>query len=207
MSFSIPIEPVQNLGGEQSFYTRRIIEESGQTAPYGTPVQVNSSDGGLQAWPGTVYSDSLAGFLAEGSGFSNLSTTGSGAPQGLTPVLGPGSVIGNYPANPNEPLAVITPALVPINDGRAAFYVAFPGSVFVGVVGDAGVAIATTNQMVGASYGLTKDPVNAYWYVDTSKTGSDAVVQIVQLDPRDAVGTVGGRLFFVVLNSAAQVIA
>lgn len=204
-NFSIAIEPVQNLGGALSFPVRRVVEEAGQTAPYGTPVSINTSDGGLQAWNGTTVTDGIAGVLEEGSGFSNLSSTGVGAPQGFTPVLGAGSVIGSYSANPNQSLAVITPPGVPINDGRAGYFVASPTTAFVAKVGNAGSAVATTNQLVGAQYGLTKD-TNNYWYVDTSKTGASAVLEIVALDRRDAVGTVGGRVWFVFLVAAQQVI-
>lgn len=208
-NFSIPIEPVQDVGGAVSFEMRRVIEESGQTAPYGTPVQINATDGGLMAWAGSVVVESIAGILAEGNGFSNLGTTGVGAPQGFTPVLGAGSVVGSYAANPNQPAAVITPSLVPINDGRAGYFVASPTTVFVAKVGNAGSAIATTNQMLGTAanqFGLTKDS-NNYWYVDTSKTGGSACVQLVGLDPRDPVGTVGGRVFFVFMTAATQILS
>ncbi|MFZ0660157.1 MAG: hypothetical protein WAM05_15640 [Candidatus Binataceae bacterium] len=208
-NFAIPIEPEQNTSGAVSFLIRRIVEESGQTAPYGTPVNVNGTDGGLQAWAGSASANTLAGFLQEGCGFSNLGTTGAGAPQGFTPVLGPGSVIGNYAANPNEPLAVITPSLVPINDGRAGFYVASPTMVFCGKLGTSATVtpVATTNQIVGVQYGLTKDTGNPYWYVDTDKTGGSVAVEIVGLDPRDPVGTVGGRVLFVVLPAVVQITA
>ncbi len=208
-NFSIAIEPYQNTSGAVSFLTRRVIEESGQTAPYGTPVQISASDGGLLAWAGTVVVESIAGILAEGNGFSNLGTTGTGAPQGLSGVLGLGSVVGNYAANSNQPAAVITPALVPINDGRASYYVASPVTVFTGKLGNAGAAAATTNQLLGTAanqFGLTKD-TNNYWFVDTAKTGANACVQIVGLDPRDAVGTVGGRVLFVFMPAATQILA
>ena len=91
---------------------------------------INATDGGVQAWNGTTVVNGLAGFAAENA--SNLGTTGAGAPQGFTPVLGPGSVIGSYAANANQPLAVITPSLVPINDGGISFVCASPGIVFVG---------------------------------------------------------------------------
>jgi hypothetical protein len=135
---------------------------------------------------------------------SNLGSTGSGAPQGFTPVLGPGSVIGNYKANPaNQSGAVITPSLVPINDGLINVVLAAPGTVFVGKCGTSGAAAATTNQMVSALMGLALD-TNGYWYVATQLTN---LVQIVALDPRDAVGTVGGRLWFTFQNAAVGLFA
>jgi hypothetical protein len=204
-NFSGPIEPAQNIGGALSFLIRRIIEEAGQTAPYGTPVQVNSSDGGLQAWVGTATANTLAGFLQEGCGFSNLGSTGSGAAQAFTPVLGPGSVVGNYAANANQPSAVITPSLVPINDGMAGFYVASATTVFTAHYGTSGSATATTNQIVGTQVGLTKD-TNNYWYADAGKTGGNAAIEIVGLSPLDPVGTVGGRVLFVVLPAFLQIV-
>jgi hypothetical protein len=201
-NFAGPIEPVQNLGGAVSFPMLAIIEESGQTFNAYTPVSINGTDGGVQVWNGSTITNGIAGFAAVNA--SNLATTGAGAPQGFTPVLGPGSVVGNYKANPNQPLAVITPSLVPINDGTIQFFVAGLATVFVGKVGTTGSAIATTNQMVGAQFGMTLD-TNGYWYVDTAKTGASAVLQVSQLDPRDAVGTVGGRLWFTILATSQQV--
>jgi len=94
--------------------------------------------------------------------------------------------------------------LVPINDGLINVVLAAPGTVFVGKCGTSGqTAIATTNQMVSTLAGLTLD-TNGYWYVDTSKTNT---IQIVALDPRDAVGTVGGRLWFTFQNAAVGLFA
>ena len=207
-NFSIPIEPVANLGGAVSFPVLHIIEEATQTAPAGTPCMINATDGGVQAWDGSTVTAGIAGFLIEN--FSNLATTGLGAPQGFSPVLGAGSTIGSYAANPNQPLAVITPSLVPINDGGVSFAVGFPGTEFVAALGSSAAtsntAVATANQYVGQAYGLTKD-ANGYWYVDINVTGANAVARITQLDPRDAVGTVGGRVWFTVVSTAAQLLA
>jgi len=203
-NFSGPIEPVQNLGGAVSFPTESLIEEAGQTFNAWTPVCL-AADGGVQVWGGTAAPGlgAIIGVASENA--SNLASTGSGAPQGFTPVLGPGSVIGNYKANPaNQPGAVVTPSLVPINDGLINVVLAAPGTVFVGKCGTSGqTAIATTNQMVSTLAGLTLD-TNGYWYVDTSKTNT---IQIVALDPRDAVGTVGGRLWFTFQNAAVGLFA
>jgi hypothetical protein len=43
---------------------------------------------------------------------------------------------------------------------------------------------------------MTKDTGNNYWYIDSAKTGANAVANIVGLDPLDPVGTVGGHIFF-----------
>lgn len=200
-NFAGPIEPVRNQGGATSFPAQALIEESGQTFSAYTPVSINATDGGVQAWNGTTVTAGIAGFALVSA--SNLATTGAGAPQGFTPVLGPGSVVGNYAANPNQPLAVITPALVPINDGTILFALPYPSSIFVGKYGVTGTATATTNQLVGTTAGLTKD-TNTYWYVDGGKSGGSVVLTIVQLDPRDAVGTVGGRVWFKILSASVQ---
>src|SRR5271170_4994594 len=97
-NFSGPIEPVGNLGGAVSFLSSYLIEEATQTFVAYTPVQINTTDGGVQAWDGTTTTNGIAGFSLANA--SNLATTGFGAPQGFTPVLGPGSIIGSYPANP-----------------------------------------------------------------------------------------------------------
>lgn len=200
-NFSGPIEPVGNLGGAVSFDSSYLIEELSQTFVAYTPVQINATDGGVQAWDGTTVANGIAGFALAPA--SNLSATGFGAPQGFTPVLGPGSVIGSYPANPNQPQAVITPPGVPFNDGRILFATSVSVTVFVGNIGTTGSVIATNNNQVGVKYGMTKD-TNNFWYVDTAKTGGNAVVQIVKLDPRYAPGTVGGLVWFTVLPAAAQ---
>ena len=202
---AIIIEPIQNQGGAVSFPVRSQIEAAGQTYYAGTPVQVRATDGGVVAWAGTAggVTGVIAGFAAEMA--ANLSTTGQGAPQGFTPVLGPGSIIGSYTANPNQSLATITPTGVPINDGRTRFWVPSPTTVFIGKLGNAGNPAATAQTQVGASYGLTID-TNNYWYVDLAKTtvGTNTCVTVVGLDPRDMVGTVGGRVWFTVVPSAAQ---
>jgi hypothetical protein len=204
-NFSDGIYPVQNLGGAVSFPVGFQIEESGQTAVGGTPVMVKAADGGLQAWDGATL-PGIAGILAELQ-FNNLGSTGLGAPVGFSPILGAGSVVGNYSANPNQPSAVITPPMVPMSDGRLRFWIASPGTVFIAKLGTSttNTPVATANTQVGTAAGLTKDPGNNFWYVDTNKSNS---VQIVALSPLEAVGTVGGHVFFVFLPTAvAQIYA
>ena len=208
-NFADAIFPMQNLGGAVSFPVGYAPEEIGisTSIPLGTPVQIASADGGLKNWDGSALSPGIAGFLAELS-FNNLSATGAGAPVGFSPILGPGSVYGNYAGNANQPSGVVTPPMVPMSDGRLRFWIAAPGTVFIGKIGTSGSSpIATAYNQVGVSYGMTKDSGNPYWYVDTSKTGASAVVQIVQLSPYEPVGTVGGHVLFVVLPSVAQVLA
>ena len=208
-NFADAIYPVQNVGGAVSFPVGFAPEEAGisTSSPGGTPVQIAAGDGGLKNWDGTTLTAGIAGILAELS-FNNLGSLGSGAPVGFSPILGPGSIIGNYAANPNQASAVITPPMVPMSDGRLRFWVAAPGTVFIAKIGTSATVtpVATNFNQVGtAGFGLTKDTGNAFWYVDTNKTGVNAAVQIVALSPLEAVGTVGGHVFFVFLPATVQV--
>ena len=202
-NFADAIFPIQNLGGAVSYPVGYQIEELSQTAVLGTPVQITAADGGLAAWSGTIGSNLIAGITMEN--FNNLGSTGAGAPVGFSPILGPGSVVGNYSANANQPSAVITPPMVPMSDGRLRFWLPAPGTVFIAKLGTTGSTPVATNQnQVGAAatYGLSKDSGNNYWYVNTATTG---VVQIVALSPLEAVGTVGGHVLFVFLPQATVV--
>lgn len=201
-NFADAIEPVQDLGGAVSFPIGYQVEELGQTFVYGVPVMLNAGDGGVQIWDGATVARGIAGFSAEPA--SNLASTGAGAPSGFSPVTGPGSVIGNYAANPNQSLAVITPPMVPTSDGFVRYFIGAPPTIFVAKLGTSATVtpVATTNQLVGTLVGLTKDTGNSFWYADTNKA---TAAQIVALDPRDPVGTVGGHVFFVLLNSVAQI--
>lgn len=202
-NFADAIFPQQNLGGAVSFPVGYQIEESAQTFVIGTPVQVKAADGGLQAWDGATVTQGIAGIAMENG--NNLGSTGSGAPVGFSPVLGIGSVVGNYSANPNQPSAVITPSMVPMSDGRLRYWLAGPGTVFIAKVGTSGSSpIATAQTMVGTIAGITKDSGNNYWYVDTSKTNA---VNIVGISPLEAIGTVGGHVLFTFINAIVQVFA
>ncbi len=162
----------------------------------------------MKNWDGTTLTSGIAGILAELS-FNNLATTGAGAPVGFSPILGAGSIIGNFPANPNQPSANINPPMVPMSDGRLRYWIAVPGTVFIAKLGTSATVtpVATTQQTVGTNLGLTKDTGNVFWYVDTNKTGASAAVQVVALSPLEAVGAVGGHVFFVILPAVAQVTA
>lgn len=209
-NFADAIYPVQNLGGAVSFPVGVAPEEAGVSTavPGGTPVEIKPADGGLQNWDGALVANGIAGILAELS-FNNLGSTGLGAPQGFSPILGPGSIIGNYLANPNQPSAVVTPPMVPMSDGRLRFWIAAPGTVFIAKKGTSATVtpVATAFTDRSQQWGLTKDTGNAFWYIDTNKTGGNAVLQVVDISPLEAVGTVGGHLMFVFLPAAVQIFA
>jgi hypothetical protein len=208
-NFADAIGPVQNLGGAVSFPVNYAPEEGGVSTaiPGGTPVQIKAADGGLQNWDGATI-PGIAGILAELS-FNNLASTGSGAPSGFSPILGPGSVIGNYSGNAAQPFGVITPPMVPMSDGRLRFWTAAPGTVFIAKKGTSATVTPVATALTDRSqqWGLTKDTGNAFWYVDVNKTGGSAVLQVVDISPLEAVGTVGGHLLFVFLPAAVQIFA
>lgn len=167
---------------------RRIIEEAGQVFLSGTPVEIKTStDGGVIPWDGATAADAIAGFSKEAA--SNLGTTG------VAKTLSFGSV-------PYETAAVNIPRGAPLNDGRVGFEVATPDTVFVGQVGPAQTTAASD---VGKQYGLTIDADN-HWFVDKTKTGASAVVEIVKLDPDDQSATPRG-VYFIVMPAAAQLVA
>lgn len=201
-AFSVAIEPVQTTSGNQ-FRANRIIEEASETFVAGTPVQINSSDGGLQAWDGSTTTLGLAGISYEAA--SNLGTTGKGAPSPLSPLTGAGTTV-TFGSVPNETAAVNIPHGAPINDGRCGLWTSAGDTIFSGAFGNAGAAATPAATDVGKQYGMTKDPVNAYWYVDKSKTSTSAVVQVVGLDLRDTPAA-GSRVLFTIMPAAAQLVA
>jgi hypothetical protein len=206
-SFADAIEPQIDSGGAISFQMLDLIEEAGQTYLYGMPVQVNGTDGGVQIWDGSTLTAGIAGFALQNA--QNLGTTGAGAAQPFSPILGPGSNVGNFAANSTQSLAVVTPPMTPMSTGLAKFAVAGPNTLFMGKLGTSATVtpVATTNQQVGVAYGLSKDTGNSFWFVDTNKTGASAAVRIVALYPGEAVGTVGGHVIFQVLQAVAQIVS
>jgi len=186
------IKAIRTVSGNQP-EIRRIIEEATQAFLEGTPVQVNGTDGGVQAWDGTTYTSGIAGVAKEPG--SSLSTTGT------RKFLTFGSV-------PNEASAVNIPRGAPYNDGKVGFEVANNDSVFYGQIGSSQTS-SYAAQLVGGSYGLTKDSDN-HWYVDLTKTltsgggsSSQAVLKIVKLDPIDTTRGV----HFVFLPVSQQLLA
>jgi hypothetical protein len=203
-NFADSIEPVKDLGGAISFPIAYGAEEAAQTFVEGTPVAfLAAGDGGLAAWDGTTLTPpgGIAGIAIQNA--NNLGTLGAGQAQPFSPVLGPGSVIGNYAANSNQSLAVITPSMVPFSDGTLGFYIAAPTTIFQAKIGTSAsvTPVATALTQLGNNYGLTKDTGNNFWYVDTNKTNA---VKIVGFSPLEAIGAVGGHVFFVFLNTVSQ---
>jgi len=191
---SAEIHAVGTVSGNQA-RMRRIIEEASQTFLVGVPVQIAAGDGGLKEWDGTTLANAIAGFSKEAG--NNLAALGV-APTAAVPSaqsLTFGSVPFQTSAkNIGRPL---------FNDGRIGFEVAEADNVFQGQINPTGQTLAATD--VGKTYGMTKDS-DGHWFVDKTKTGANAVVQIVKLDPGDQSSTPRG-VYFVVLAAAAQLLA
>ena len=191
---SAEIHAVGTVSGNQA-RMRRIIEEASQTFLVGVPVQIAAGDGGLKEWDGTTLANAIAGFSKEAG--NNLAALGV-APTAAVPSaqsLTFGSVPFQTSAkNIGRPL---------FNDGRIGFEVAEADNVFQGQINPTGQTLAATD--VGKTYGMTKDS-DGHWFVDKTKTGANAVVQIVKLDPGDRSATPRG-VYFVVLAAAAQLLA
>jgi len=75
-------------------------------------------------------------------------------------------------------------------------------TVFLGQVGPTQQALQSD---VTKQYGLTQDS-DGHWYIDKTKTGATAVVEITRIDPNDQ-NPVNRGVYFIVLPSAAQLVA
>lgn len=193
---SAEIHSIQTVSGNQP-RMRRLPEEAGQTFLPGTPVQQASGDGGVKAWDGVTVAFGISGFSKEfGNNLAALGITPTAAVN-PTPQLGFTSV-------PFQPLAknITRPFFI---DGRQGFEVAVADTIFLGQVGPSQSTVLTD---VSKQYGMTQD-VDGHWYVDRTKTGASAVVEIVRLDPNDQnpIGVSSRGVYFIVLPSAAQMVA
>lgn len=189
MSISaVPIQPVQTISGNQ-WKATRIIEDASQTFQGGTPVMLNTANGAIKAWDGTAGAGHLiAGISYEAA--SNLASAGLGAPSPNQPIVGVGSAI-TFGSVPNQSSAVNIPMGAPFNDGRVGFFPGVADSLFSATFGNNGNTATPAVTDVGVQYGLTIDSNSKFWYVDKNKTGGNAVVLVVALDPRftPAAGT------------------
>jgi hypothetical protein len=192
---AIPITSLRVIGsvGAQA-PIRRVIEKAGQTYLLGTPVQIDTASGSVQACPSIVSTATavIVGFSCDYG--ANLATTG--IPQTL-----------NQTGHPqNQPNAVFIPVGAWPNDGTTGFIVASPQNVFAGLLGNSTTAASSTLAAtdLGILYGLTKDTGTNQWYVDKAitTTAAGACVQITDL--MSPVGTLNGRVGFVVTAAAQQ---
>ena len=78
----------------------------------------------------------------------------------------------------------------------AGVWLALPGTIFV-----AEGTTVTAQTQVGEDYGVVLE--SSVWRVDTSETSS-VRLQVLKLDPRDAVGTDEGRYWVTFISSVSQ---
>lgn len=180
-----PIVVVQTTNNFQERLQRR-VEEAGQTFVLGTPVEI-ASDGGVKAWDGATLTGVLLGISSEDA--HNFASLGPNAPGPLQPYLGPGGTL-TFGSVPNEASAVNLARGAPFVDGRLGYYVGRTETNFRAIFGNNGSLATPTVANVGKQYGLTIDSNSKYWYVDANKTSSNAVVEVVALDPID--GSISG---------------
>lgn len=179
----------------------RLDEAAAQTFLAGTPLSLTG--GFLGAWNGTTIANGIAGISKEFG--ANLAT--GGVPLGTVlaptkaPFAGGGIKFGSVPNMPNA-ANLSRPYF---NDGKTGIVLAITDTLFHAQVGPGQVTAATD---VGLSYGLTIDS-DGHWYVDKTKTGAAAVLQIVNLDNWDLPPNgVGGRgVFFNFLPTVAQLLS
>jgi hypothetical protein len=199
---AIPIVPVQTISGNQ-FNANRYTEEASQTALYGTPTQIASGDGGWEEWAGTAATDGgtfISGITYEAfHGYGALGV----APLPFQPVVTAGSTT-TFGSVINQPSAINIPMGAPFTDGRIGVWLPTLDTVFVAMFGNNGNPATPAITDVGANYGLTIDSNSKYWYVDKNKTNTDAVVQIVALDPRE-IPAAGTNVFFKFIPAAVVV--
>lgn len=197
----LPILQVQNKANTTP-YTSSQPEAAGQTFLTGVPVQLNGS-GYVQQWDGTTVSAGILG-VAESFGL-NLAIAGAGAPVppfgGITGTI----AIQTYGSVVNQPLGVNIALGTPVSDGRTLYMEPNQDNIFQALFDNATGSVSAdytpVQASIGLTYGLTKD-ANGYWYVDKSKTGGSAVVQIIALP----LGSyVNAPVNFVFLTAAIQV--
>lgn len=185
---SIPFTIYQIVGSSDAApQQRRMPEAASKTFHVGVPVVLSA---GYIQESGAISSGTPAIIGMSSEPAHNLASAGV-APQGGSGVT--------YGSVQNQTSAVNVPIGAPMADGLCGVYIANNTTIFQGVTDDA-CTLAVTN--VGVIYGLTKDTGTGQWFVDTTitSTGSGACVEVLQLI--DAVGVVGGKVSFRVLDAA-----
>src|SRR6266850_7619222 len=190
---SAEIHSIQTVSGNQP-RMRRLPEEAGQTFLPGTPVMLAAGDGGVKAWDGVTVAFGIAGFSKEFG--NNLAALGVTPTAAVNPNPQPG--VSSVPFEP-QAQNITRPFFI---DGRQGFEVGTDDTVFLAQVGPNQTVVASD---VSKQYGMTLD-ADGHWYVDKTKIGAAAVVEVVRLDPNDQSATPRG-VYIVVLTSAQQLVA
>lgn len=156
---------IGSVSGNQPEMHRR-FEDAAQVFLLGVPVQIEA--GNVAEWAGTDVTTVLG--ISKEAG-SNLDDPG------VPKTTSEGHA-------PNQPDSAVIPRGAKLNDGRVAVEDANDDSLFFGQIGPAQTRVVGDIEM---EYGLTKD-TDDHWYVDKTKTDTDAVVKIIRLDQYDARG-------------------
>lgn len=167
--------------------TERFSEKASQTFKIGVPVQFNA--GYVQECAtidSTPANDPILGICTEPG--NNLSS------DGVAKTLTYGSV-------QNQSAAVLIPVGAPPNDGKMGVVIANDNVEFFAAT-LVTHALAATD--IGSQFGLTKDGSTGQWYVDTTITAVASGACVLVTDLIDAVGTLGGRVAFVVAPARQQ---
>jgi hypothetical protein len=184
------IQERETVSGNQ-FRMQRIFEDANQSFLQGTPLMINTADGGLKAWDGVTIANGIAGISKEfGAG---LAIVGVPLNTNIAPnaVQNAGGGI-DFGSVQNEPSAVNLSRPY-FNDGMTGIVLSIPDTVFYGQCGPT-QTVATSDR--GKQYGMTKD-TDGHWYVDKTKTGASAVCVIIGFDQYD---TQRGFLFSFLAN-------
>jgi hypothetical protein len=182
----LPIGVRRVQGANAAFpFEDRYPESATQTFNIGVPVTF-SAGFIVEAATQNSGTTTFLGFSTEPA--SNLTT--SGVAKTLT-----------YGKVQNQTSAVLIPVGAPPNDGTIGVVIAKQGVDFIGILYDS----TPQNHTIAAAdldaiYGLTKDATSGFWYVDANITtvAGGACVRITELV--DPIGTVNGRVAFVVEN-------
>ena len=205
ITYHSPILSIMNRSNAAPL-TQGMPEAASQTFKNGTPVQMNSS-GFVKAWDGTTVTAGILG-VSESFGL-NLATAGKGAPGMPFGPIGPPGAIQTYGYVINEPSAVNIALGTPISDGRTLFVEAISDNIFEAIFDSSTGTVAAnytpTQAMLNTAagqVGLTVD-TNGFWYVDGGKTGVNACIQIIGINPIDGF-IVNARVRFQFLIAAQQ---
>ena len=137
----------------------------------------------------------------------NLASSGKGAPGcPFGPIGPPGAIQDIWLCSCTRSSAVIIALGTPVADGRTLYVAANDDNVFQGVFDNSAGTVAAdytpVQADIGASYGLTVD-TSGFWYIDKNKTGGNAVLQIVGINPLDGF-IVNARVLFKILSASQQ---
>jgi hypothetical protein len=141
-----------------------------------------------------------AGYVIEGSNNVSTAIIGfSNEPSHDLAADGVGGSGATYGSVPNQPKAQVIITGSPPQDGNIGVDLAVEDTLFLGYTGSSYTLVVTTP---GTTFGLTRDSVSGFWFLDSTVTGLMAEA----VENYDPIGTVGGRVIFKIVK-AYQVLA